>query len=176
MLEAEELKYIVMAYWRFDRQHYLVAPEYEGADIISVSANGTVVCETEIKVSIADLKKEKQKPKHVKDAFGNKLLISRYVHEFYFAMPAHMAELDRVRLICDGRFPYAGILAVSPYESFLREPQGIYGNVPVSCVKHAKQLQPRGLTAAELMSITRRMSSSSCNLAFRVMRAERGLI
>jgi len=177
MLQAEEIRYIVMAYWRFERQHYLVAPEYDyrDADIISVSANGKVVCETEIKVSIGDLKKEKKKPKHIKDSFGNKLLRSQIVHEYYFAMPAHMAELDRVRLICDGRFPYAGILAVDPYESYLSDLQGSYTSAPVRCVKQAKQLQPRELTDRELMSIARRMSNSFCNLAFRLMRAERGL-
>ena len=61
MLQAEELKYTVMAFWRFTRRHYLVAPEYNGADVISVSEHGTVVCETEIKVSLGDLKKERQK-------------------------------------------------------------------------------------------------------------------
>lgn len=177
MLQAEEIRYIVMAYWRFTRRHYLVAPEYNyrDADLISVSANGKVVCETEIKVSIEDLKKEKQKLKHIKDAFGNKLLRSQYVHEFYFAMPAHMAELDRVRLICDGRFPYAGILAVDPYEDYLSDSRGSYHPAPVRCVKHAKQLKPRELTDAERMSIAKGMSNSFCNVAFRLMRAERGL-
>ena len=89
-------------------------------------------------------------------------------------MPAHMAELDRVRLICDGRFPYAGILAVEPYEDFLKHPQGIYTNPPVRCVKHATQLQPQELTNEELMRIAKGMSNSFCNLAFRFMRLSRG--
>jgi len=177
MDKAEELKFLVMCYWRFARQHYLVATEYDygSCDVISVSAHGKTVCETEVKISVADLKKEKQKPKHVKVAFGNNFLISRYVHEFYFAMPAHMAELDRVRLICDGRFPYAGILAVEPYEDFLKHSQGIYTNPPVRCVKHATQLQPQELTKEELMRIAKGMSNSFCNLAFRFMRLDRGL-
>jgi len=175
MDKAEEIKFIVMCYWRFARQHYLVATEYNygDADVISVSANGREVCETEVKISVADLKKEKQKPKHIKDAFGSKLFRSRYIREFYFAMPSYMAELDQVRLICDGRFPYAGILAIEPYEDFLKHPQGIYMNPPVKCVKHAKPLQPEELTKEELMHIAKGMSNSFCNLAFRFMRLQR---
>lgn len=175
--KAEEIKFLAMCYWRFARQHYLVATEYDygSADVISVSSGGLTVCETEVKISVEDLKKEKHKPKHVKDAFGNKLLRSRYVHEFYFAMPAGMAELDRVRLICDGRFPYAGILAVEDYEDWLKYPQGIYTDPPVKCVKHAKPLQPQEVNNEELMRMAKGMSNSFCNLAFRYMRLERGL-
>jgi len=176
-VNAEELKLLVMCYWRFARQHYLVATEYDygAADVISVSASGLEVCETEVKISVADLKKEKQKPKHIKGAFGDKYFRHRYIHEFYFAMPSHMAELDQVRLICDGRFPYAGILAVEPYEEFLKHPEGIYTAPPVKCVKHAKPLQPQELTREELMRIAKGMSNSFCNLAFRYMRQKRNL-
>jgi len=121
------------------------------------------------------IKKEKQKPKHIKDAFGNKSFRHRYIHEFYFAMPSHMAELDQVSLICDGRFPYAGILAVEPYEDFLKQPWGIYTNPPVKCIKHAKPLQPQELTREELMRMAKGMSNSFCNLAFRYMRQKRDL-
>lgn len=174
-VNAEELKFLVMCYWRFARQHYLVATEYDygAADVISVSASGLEVCETEVKISIADLKKEKQKPKHIKDAFGNKSFRHRYIREFYFAMPSHMAELDQVSLICDGRFPYAGILAIEPYEDFLKQPWGIYTNPPVKCIKQAKPLQPEELTREELMRMAKGMSNSFCNLAFRYMRLKR---
>lgn len=177
MKKAEEIKFLTMIYWRFARGHYLVGTEYDygDADVISVSANGREVFETEVKISIADLKKEKQKPKHSKDVFGNKRFRGQYIHEFYFAMPSHMAELDQVKLICDGRFPYAGILAVDPYEDFLKHPGGIYMNPPVKCVKHAKPLQPRELTKEELMRIAKGMSNSFCNLAFRFMRFQREL-
>jgi len=176
-VNAEELKFLVMCYWRFTRQHSLVATEYGycAADVISVSASGLEVCETEVKISIADLKKEKQKPKHIKDTFGNKAFRHRYIHGFYFAMPSHMAELDQVRLICDGRFPYAGILAIEPYEDFLKYPGGIYMTPPVKCIKHAKPLQPAGLTSEELMRMAKGMSNSFCNLAFRYMRLKRDL-
>jgi hypothetical protein len=172
---AEELKFLVMCYWRFARQHYLVALEYEygSADVISVSSSGLSVCETEVKISIADLKKEKQKPKHIKDPFGSKSLRRGYVREFYFAMPSHMAELDQVRLICDGRFPYAGILSIEPYESFLELPRGVYTLPPVKCIKRAKPLQPKELTREELMCMAKGMSNSFCNLAFKYMRLKR---
>ena len=91
-------------------------------------------------------------------------------------MPAHMTELDQVRLICDGRFPYAGILAVAAYEDYLSDPQGSYSSPPVKCVKQAQRLEPRQLTNEDLMSIARRMTNSYCNLAFKLMRAERGLL
>lgn len=178
MDKAEEIKFLVMCYWRFARQHYLVATEYSGyciADVISVSASGREVCETEVKISVADLKKEKQKPKHIKDAFGNKLFRGQFIHKFYFAMPSSMAELDQVRLICDGRFPYAGILSIEPYEDFLKDSRGIYGPPPVKCVKHAQPLQPEELTKEELMRISRGMSNSFCNLAFRFMRLQRNI-
>lgn len=178
MLLADEIKYLVAIYWRFQRQHYLVSTEYDGADVISVSEHGTLVCETEVKISIADLKKERQKPKHTKDAFGTKLYRPGYgyVHEYYFAMPERMAELDQVKLICDGRFPYAGILAVGDYEDYLKREDGCYLPPPVSCVKKSQRLVPANLDNNKIMDIARRMSNSYCNLAFKLMRLERGYI
>ena len=173
--KADEIKFLVMIYWRFTQQHYLVAPEYDygDADVISVSEKGKVVCETEVKISIQDLKAERRKPKHFKDSFGKRIFNGRYVDFFYFAMPSRLAELDRVQLICDQLYPYAGILAVKPYEHYLSSPNHIYENPPVECVKRPTNVKKYVIPDDEIMRITRRMSNSFCNLSFRLMRTER---
>jgi hypothetical protein len=177
MNQAEELKYLVMCYWRFARGHYMVATEYQGgnSDVISLDKTGWTVCETEIKISIPDLKKEAKKQKHTKDVFGKKTLKSRFVHEFYFAMPARMTELDQVRLIIDGKFPYAGILAIDDCENYLQYAGGVYTLPPVKCVKRPTPLAPIEITKEEIMRMAKGMSNSYCNLAFKYMRLSRGL-
>lgn len=177
MNKAEEIKFLVMCYWRFTRQHYLVATEFDygDADVISVSPTGRMVCETEVKISISDLKKEGEKPKHSRDAFGVRKFNGKYVDYFYLAMPSKLAELDRARLICDGRYPYAGILSVEPYEDYLSDAQSIYTNPPVRCIKQPTGVKQYDMTDEKLIEIGRRMSNSFCNLAFRFMRLNRGL-
>jgi len=172
---AEEIKFLVMCYWRFTRQHYLVATEYNygAADVISVNASGWQVCETEVKISFSDLKKESEKPKHFQDAFGVRIFNGKYIDYFYLAMPSKLAELDRVRLICDGRYPYAGILSVEPYEDYLSDAQNIYTNPPVKVIKQPTRVKLYEMTDEKRLEIGRRMSNSFCNLAFRYMRLQR---
>lgn len=177
MDKAEEIKILVMCYWRFARGHYLVATEFDygNSDVISISSKGKVVCETEVKISLADLKKESQKSKHFKDAFGARRFNGRYVDYFYFAMPAKLAELERVRIICDGRYPYAGILAVDPYEDYLSDPRNIYTNPPVRIIKEPTRVKQYEMNDEKLMQIAKGMSNSFCNLAFRFMLLDRKL-
>lgn len=174
---SDELKALIMCYWRFTRQHYLVAIEfnYGDADVISVSRKERVVCETEVKISLEDLKKESKKPKHFKDAFGARRFNGKYIDFFYLAMPSKLTELDKVWLICDGLYPYAGILAVEPYEEYLADARNIYTNPPVRVVKEPTRVKQYDMTEETLMEIAKGMSNSFCNLAFRLMRAERGL-
>lgn len=175
--KADEIKFLVMCYWRFARKHYLVASEfnYGDADVISVSPAGRVVCETEVKISIGDLKKEAEKPKHFRDAFGTRGFNGKYVDYFYLAMPARMAELDRVRLICDGSYPYAGILSIEPYEEYLSDARNIYTPPPVKVIKEPTRVKRYEMNDERLMEIAKGMSNSFCNLAFKFMRLERGL-
>lgn len=169
---AEDIKFLVMCYWRFTRQHCFVASEYNysSADVISVSPKGRIVCETEVKISIGDLKKEAEKSKHFKDAFGIRGFNGKFTDYFYLAMPARMTELDKVKLICDGYFPYAGILAVDSYEDYLSDARNVYTNPPVKVVKEPTRVKQYDLSDEKLMEIARGMSNSYCNLAFRFMR------
>lgn len=184
--KAEELKYLVANYWRFTRGYYLVAVEYNygHSDVISVSEKGRVVCETEVKISIADLKKEQTKPKHLpakqKDMFSGRISRLHYnefagrvfrtmfIDYFYFAVPENI--LEKALDVCEELYPYAGLLCVHDYESYLSNPYGNYISPPVSSAKDPKKLTSERLSDEELMRITRGMSNSFCSLAYRYMR------
>jgi hypothetical protein len=173
---AQELKWLVMMYWRFQRQYWLVAHEYSygDADVLSASKNMGVICETEVKVSIADLKRELQKSKHRSDAFGKRFLRTKYVDYFYFAMP--LALVNKAIPICDNFFPYAGILSVGSYEEFLKDKRSKYlARSPVKCVKDpVKQFKDGPISESEFNRIARGMSNNYCALAFDYMRMKRG--
>ena len=183
--KADELKYLVANYWRFTRGHFLVAVEYSygGSDVISVSEKGRVVCETEVKISIADLKKEQGKPKHrtprQKNLFGQfsklhynefagRVFRTVFIDYFYFAVPENI--LEKALDVCEELYPYAGLLCVHDYENYLLNSYGNYINPPVSSAKDPKKLTSEKLSDEELMKIARGMSNSFCSLAYRYMR------
>lgn len=165
--EADILKAIVLCYWRFEKQHYLVGCElsYGQVDVISVSKRKRIVCETEIKISISDLKADKRKPKHCTDLWGKPSFRGYFVDYFYFALPENL--IDKARPICDELYPYAGILSISPYDDWLSHGRGSYISPPIKCVKKPSPVGARTLSEENRDDIIRAMSNSYCRLAFR---------
>lgn len=174
-MKADDIKKLVMVYWRFEKGYPIVASEYNygSKDVIAVSEGRMTVCETEVKVSIADLKREKHKTKHQKDAFGKPFYNTNFVDYFYFAIPERISE--KARLICAQLFPYAGILTVGNSDHYLKEPRASYIKPPVKCIKPAKKILSGRLSEDTFITIVRGMSNNLCKLAIETMRLGNGL-
>lgn len=174
-MKADDIKKLVMAYWHFEKGYPVVASEYNygNKDIIAVSRGRTIVCETEVKVSIADLKREKHKIKHQEDAFGKPFYRTNFVTYFYFAIPTRI--LEKARPICAQLFPYAGILVVNNFDNYLKEPRASYIHPPVKCVKPASKLSSGALSDDDFIDMVRGMGNNLCKLAIENMKLERGL-
>ncbi|MDO8635865.1 MAG: hypothetical protein Q7R34_06405, partial [Dehalococcoidia bacterium] len=95
------MKYTLLCYWRFIYGCPIIALEYSygAADVLAVGENGMVI-ETEVKVSIGDLKRDIEKTKHRSFLKGS----SRFCHYFYFAVPKAIAE--EAKEVCNRIYPY----------------------------------------------------------------------
>jgi len=160
-VNSEQLKATIASYWRYVRQCPIVALEVsstlssysdgERADILAVD-KGRMLIETEIKVSLADLRKDRKKSKH--RAFRDNL--PRCVtHHFYFAVPRVIA--NDAKIICDGLFPYAGILGSD----------GI-SELGVMVYRNPKPLAGKRLSFPQALRIAYGQSATVCRLANKV--------
>lgn len=162
MKRADELKILAMCYWRFNRGCPIVAMEYSygQSDVLAVTMDGVVI-ETEVKVSIRDLKRDGAKPKHwamERDTSGTR------VHYFFFAVPESIKE--KAQEVIDDVFGYAGLLVVKPIESS----ENPRYNVPVYVAKEAHQfgLKPK-LTQKEMLGVTKHMATSLCRMGVELL-------
>lgn len=171
MKKADELKILAMCYWRFTRGCPIVSMEYDygNADVMAVHKDGFTV-ETEVKVSIRDLKRDKAKSKHW--AFEREFAFARgeesedpliwgatRAHYFYFAVPEDLKE--KALAVVDELFPYAGLLIVQPVDP---SDSPSY-NVPVYAYKNGFffSQKPR-LDDKQLLKVARHMSKSLCRI------------
>lgn len=112
MAKAERLKALIMCYWRFYKSCTLVAAEAQYADVIAINPSGMII-ETELKLSIPDLKRDLRKYKHylvTHPIHCNNLEASPKFHYFYFATPPELRE--KALEIINTQYPYAGYLVV----------------------------------------------------------------
>jgi len=137
-MNSKEIKAALLQYYRYDRQYKLVALEahhFHNADVVCVNNRGWII-ETEVKISIADLKVDIKKPKHYvlrrewlehhpgdepllhqhKWGYISRPYLGKYYtyngHEFYFAIPEELA-LD-ASAIRNTYYPYAGLILIRP--------------------------------------------------------------
>ena len=154
---ANELKILAMCYWRFNRGCPIVAIEYHygNADVLAVTEGGLVI-ETEVKVSLRDLKRDGAKSKHW--AMHRDTPFTR-AHYFFFAVPEDLKEKAK-ELIVD-QFGYAGLLVVKPIDPS----ENPRYSVPVYVAKEAQQfaLKPK-LTQEQMMVVVKGMSTSLCRM------------
>ena len=132
-ITSDQIKAIVASYWRYIKQCPVIALEvnsnlssYSGeetADVLAVDKNRYLI-ETEVKVSLADLRRDIEKEKH--RSFSQGSCVARY---FYFAVPQDLANV--ARLICDELYPYAGVLGVNGLDEYgvaiYRKPEPLTG-------------------------------------------------
>jgi len=173
---ADELKILVMSYWRFSRNCPIVASEYNygDADVLAVTSAGMRI-ETEVKVSLADLKRDGAKTKHF--AMQRELGLvqdrpSRYPfmkaatrsHYFYFAVPETLKE--KALEIVTAKYPYAGLLVVKPIDP---EVNPSY-HPPVYSARKAHQFRSKPkLTYDQTMDVVKGMSTTLCHLGMELI-------
>jgi len=162
-MNADQMKAAILKYWRYDRQYPLVALEVNSAldswndggqaDILVVTEERRLI-ETEVKLSIADLRRDRQKNKHelFHRAFFHRHLVRYPTWHFYFAVPFTLA--NQVCLICDQLYPYAGVLGVKSLDDVT-----VYRNPKELGYKNKK------LAWRELRNMVRAQSATLCRLS-----------
>ena len=161
-MTAEEIKAVVASYWRYVKQCPVVALEvdynletYSGgerADVLAVNKNRFLI-ETEVKVTLADLKRDAKKKKH--RGFSSRFPVRGITKYFYFAVPQDIA--NDAKLICADTYPYAGVLALNSLNELL-----------IMVYREAKPLTSKRLTYPQVLRIIFSQSSTVCRLATKV--------
>lgn len=121
----------------------------EAADVQVVNKDRYLI-ETEVKVTLADLKRDAKKKKHRRFRDGRS--VTRY---FYFAMPQDIA--NKAKDICADLYPYAGILGTNGLDE--------YG---VQVYRQAKPLSNKKLDYPRVLRIIYNQSSTVCRFARRI--------
>jgi len=124
----------------------------ERADILAVDKRRLLI-ETEVKVSLGDLRKDHKKLKHL--AFRNGSDTWYPTRYFYFAVPREIA--NDAKIICDGLYPYAGVLGSNGSNE-----------LGVEVYRNAKPLAGKRLTFPQALRITFGQSATVCRLANKV--------
>jgi len=159
-----------------------VAIEYHwgSADVLAVTRGGMVV-ETEVKVTIQDLKRDKGKTKHLamereSDMFAGResehpyLRASTRSNYFYFAVPQEM-ETKALQVIKEV-YPYAGLLVVRPND-FYQWDNYHHIVAPVYSVRKSHRFSKPRLNQEQTMDIVKGMSATACRMAFDLLAKER---
>lgn len=178
LTQAEEIKILLLSYWRFQRQCPIVATEfnYGESDVISYSEGKHIFYETEVKISIGDMRREQKKMKH-RQVIRNPAMwdITPVYHlrarHFYFAVPEAIQE--QAIKVCQELFPYAGLLVVRDYEKFLVENETPNASVPISEVRKPRGMQVQKITPEAIVWLAKGTSNSLCSMSYKWMRAER---
>jgi len=160
-MNSDTIKACIAAYWRYQRQCPMVAFESssrldwgwgEQADVLAVNKERCLI-ETEVKVSLSDLRKDKNKPRHRFFRDGGGPYPTAY---FYFAVPKEIA--NQVTLLCDGLYPYAGVLGC---------PNGT-DETAVELYRNPKRLKGGKLSFKQILYMTRSQTATLCRLARKV--------
>lgn len=160
-MNSEQLKATMASYWRYEKQCPVVALEVnstlttlakdERADILAITQRQMLI-ETEIKISLADLRKDIKKRKHRDYHYNPPQGVTHY---FYFAVP--LAIANETKLICDDLYPYAGILGSDG------------GNeLGVRVYRNPKPLSKKKLTFLQITRLVFGQSATVCRLANKV--------
>jgi len=175
---AKEMKTLLMCYWRFQRQHYIVAQEfsYGSSDVISFSERGRKVFETEIKISIADMRRERHKTKHKfrsrPNIFGRMMSEEGRANQFYFAVPDTIE--NKAVGVCQELFPYAGLLVVDDCVGYLKTNPKPVSPYPIREVREATAEAKAVVDEKRIFGLARGMSNNLCTASYEVARLKRG--
>lgn len=160
-MTADQIKAVIASYWRYVRQCPVIALEvnsnlssYSGeetADVLAVDKNRYLI-ETEVKLNLADMRRDIKKKKHRDFGEGRPRCVARY---FYFAVPKGMA--NDATLMCDDFYPYAGVLATDGLSEW---------NVEI--YRKPRPLAGKRLTYSRALRLIFSQSGTVCRLAKKV--------
>lgn len=155
---SDDIKATIASHFRYQKQFPFVALEgncqlksfndYGQADVLVVTKDRHLI-EVEVKVSISDLRKDRNKIKHRHFRDGDDSYPAKY---FYFAVPRDIA--NQACLICDSLFPYAGVLGTDGQNW-----------ADVNYYRTAKALAGQKLTFKQILYMVRAQSATVCRLA-----------
>ena len=158
---AESMKVATLAYWRHSRHHILGGIECKNADVLTVTRT-LMLTESEIKISIADMKREiSTKPyKHLR---MNGLLPSLYpeAHYFYFVVPEELQT--KAFAICEELYPNTGLLVFREGELSMYSPHNI------TLVRPSKRFKRNKIETKELKEIAYAVSNTALRYIDRVI-------
>jgi hypothetical protein len=181
-MDALELKAIMARYLRFDRACPLLALESPSmlenswttggaADLLAVDKSGHLI-EIEVKVSISDLRADRNKEKHnfyrkvMGMPYKNKVRKFGHVfteepnfyptHLFYFAVTPEIA--NEAKLICENLYPYAGLLR--PINTWYTS--GIVANVHIA--KKPRAINPDKISFKQIALLAKSQSATVVRL------------
>lgn len=153
-VSSDKIKASVAAYFRYECQYYLIAFEADDADLLAVNKDNFLT-EVEVKVSLSDLHHDISKGKHRWFKQGQTTSYRLPRRYFYFAVPKKIA--NKVYLICDEKYPYAGVLGTSGE-----------GGGDVVTYRKAKDLMGEALKEKDLYLLVKQQSGTVCRLAMRL--------
>ena len=155
---AAEIKASVAAYWRYIRQYPFVALEAScrleafadggQADVLVISKSRYLI-EVEVKLSIADLRRDREKLKHRNFRDG---LVQYPTRLFYFAVPKEIA--NKVAVLCANLYPYAGVIGSNGRDEY-----------DIEFYRDAHVLWGTKLTFPQILRMAREQSATVCRLA-----------
>jgi hypothetical protein len=170
-ITSDEIKATVASYWRYVRQCPVIALEVnsnlsgyageETADVMAVDKNRCLI-ETEVKLNLADMKRDIKKAKHRDFGERRPRCVARY---FYFAVPKGMA--NDAKLMCDDFYPYAGVLGTDSLSEW-----------SVEVYRKPRPLPGKRLSYSQALRLIFSQSGTVCRLAKKVeelLRVQRNL-
>lgn len=157
-ISADSIKASVAAYWRYIRQCPLVALEascllesfnYGGQADILIVTEARYLIEVEVKLTMGDLRRDKNKLKH--RSFRDNL-VEYPTRFFYFAVPKKLA--NKTVLVCGQLYPYAGVIGSDGQ-----------GEAEVVIYREPKALWGGKLSFPQILRMAREQSATICRLA-----------
>ncbi len=176
MMNAEIIKASVLSYLHFERNCPIIALEafFGDMDVAAVTKAGYLI-EVEVKMTLADLKRELKKDKHItrkkepwETIYRGPVIKAAY---YYIAIPYNL-YLKSEKFIKES-FPHYGILTVSAQQSYWESSRMGY---EVAVRKSAKRLtKVEKLTMEQQIELASKQGNAICSLLGRVLKARRAL-
>lgn len=166
ILPAEIVKMNVISYWRFTRHALVVSMEadFHHYDVAVISRDRKLI-EVEVKVSLADMRREELKRKHQRAI----LFTDSLPHYFYFAVPFGL--IDEIMPIVQEKYSYAGVLACPDQ---LDDRKGGWLAPRVASWRRPQLRTRRQLNPNEIFTIAESCSSQLCHAYAKLLTERNG--
>lgn len=148
-ITSDFMKIVVASYYRFRLHYYHTCTEYDFMDVCC--CNGKKLVEIECKISKSDLKKDKEKKKHLYYCGQKKSKYATVPNRFYYCITRKMYEDKECVQFIEDLNPNYGIFIVENWREPIR-------------VKEAKNLHTNNVTQKLIEDIIKRITSENIGL------------